>query len=384
MYVFKHRVNRFVAIGAVCFFVQWLIVHGLLFLMATFVADGIGFLVSAQLNLVLSRRFTWADTYHAPSWSAKIRNWAEYNGVVILAALVNAAVFTVLVHPLGQVLALLGATLISTSFSFLINHFVVFRPKVQEDTLTQTGAYQPESVAVFLPAFNEAENLPIIVSQLDALLQPYGQSYAIIIVDDGSMDATGTVADQLATIFDHIRVVHHPQNRGYGATLRTGLEAGLETGSQWIGFLDADGQFESADFIKLIQSAQQTESEIAIGYRIVRADSFKRRLMGRSWHLISSFILGFKAKDVDCGMKVFRRDALAELMPLLQGEYATISPEILALATQRKHRIVEVGVSHFERQYGEQTGANLKVVIGSFKDLFEIRRSLRLIRIAQH
>jgi dolichol-phosphate mannosyltransferase len=101
--------------------------------------------------------------------------------------------------------------------------------------------------------------------------------------------------------------------------------------------------------------------------------------MGFGWHTLSRLVLGYDAKDVDCGMKVFHRDAAADLEPRLTGDYATISPEILTWAKKLGHDIAELSVRHAPRENGEQSGANLKVIIGSIHGLFRLRRMLRKV-----
>lgn len=231
--------------------------------------------------------------------------------------------------------------------------------------------------AMFLPAWNEADNLPVVVTEAIEYLQSRNQPFVVIIVDDGSTDDTAKVARTLqATYPELVRLVQHHVNRGYGAALRTGFKASLASDYEWIGFCDADGQFKPRDIGKLIDSAVESESDIAIGYRIARADNFKRRAMGRAWHELSRLLLGYKAIDVDCGFKVFRRDALHHLDAQLTGDHATISPEILARAYRAGLKVEEVGVDHFPRQHGTQSGASLNVIWASILGLIFIRQRL--------
>lgn len=232
------------------------------------------------------------------------------------------------------------------------------------------------SVTLFLPAWNEAAALPAVVGAAHRYLSEVTGSFSIVVVDDGSSDDTPRVMAELATHLPGVRTVRHPINLGYGAALRTGFQAGLADGSDWVGYCDADGQFDPADLGLLIDGAQRAGAEIAIGYRIERADDLARRAMGRGWHLVTRLALGVDARDVDCGFKVFRRAALAALEPRLFGDFATISPELLARAKQADMRIVEVGLEHAPRSSGESSGSSLRVVVGSFRALGRLRRAL--------
>jgi glycosyltransferase involved in cell wall biosynthesis len=231
---------------------------------------------------------------------------------------------------------------------------------------------------MFLPAWNEADNLPIVVSEAVRYLHSRNEPFAVIIVDDGSTDNTAEVARMLERMYPgHVHLVQHDVNKGYGAALRTGFKACLGFDFEWNGFCDADGQFKPQDIGKLIDIAVESGSDIAIGYRIERADSFKRRIMGRAWHELSRALLGYDAIDVDCGFKVFRRHALHELDAQLAGNHAAISPEILARAFRAGLQVVEVGIDHFPRKHGTQSGSSLNVIWESVLGLILIRQHIK-------
>ncbi|MDQ0261890.1 glycosyltransferase family 2 protein [Sinomonas atrocyanea] len=232
--------------------------------------------------------------------------------------------------------------------------------------------------ALFMPAWNEAENLPLVVHQAVTYLRERDEPFTVIVVDDGSTDHSHQVLETLKREYsDCFLYVRHASNEGYGSALRTGFHEGLKTGHDWIGFCDADGQFMPADIGKLKDSAVASGSDIAIGYRLARADRLQRRIMGKAWSVLSSALLGHEAIDVDCGLKIFHRDALLQLAPLLTGQHATISPEILILARQAGQKIVQVGVPHYLRRHGTASGAAPHVVWESLKGLVHVRQALR-------
>ncbi len=246
-----------------------------------------------------------------------------------------------------------------------------------------SGRAQRDGVAFFLPAFNEAANLRNIVPRIVDYFLDLACPFTIIIVDDGSTeDDTFEAAEQLAVNYPgYVQAVHHSSNKGYGAALRTGFRAALDSGHGLIGFCDADGQFEIASFGTLLAALVNHEADLAFGYRIARADSLKRRVMGRAWHWLSGLVLGSKAaRDIDCGFKVFTRAALEDVEPQLNGRYAAVSPEILARAISAGYTMAEAGVTHKARSHGRQTGSDLKVVILSLTCLFRLRLTLRTER----
>lgn len=233
------------------------------------------------------------------------------------------------------------------------------------------------SIAFFLPTFNEADNVPSVAQAAINYLSDRCENWKVFVIDDGSVDDTVVRLQTLSGVV----IVSHEQNKGYGAALRTGFEHALATDYDWIAFCDSDRQFNPADLELLLQAATVQQADVAIGYREVRADKLHRRVMGRGWHHISRMILGYEARDVDCGFKLFRREALMSVMPELSGDYATISPELIARIQGLGYAFAEVSVPHFPRQAGEQTGANLRVVLGSLWGLLKLRRALNKERM---
>jgi glycosyltransferase involved in cell wall biosynthesis len=243
-------------------------------------------------------------------------------------------------------------------------------------TVDQTVAnlLRKEGIAFFLPAYNEALNLPTVVESIFRFFMGIDCPFTIFIVNDGSTDSTTDVTKELEQLYGSRVVAVHQSNQGYGGALRKGITRSLETTHGLIGFSDADGQFDIADVSNLIQQLIEDKAHLSIGIRTRRADPLKRRLMGRGWHLLSRMLLGYKATDVDCGFKIFTRHMLEKIGPQLRGEHAAISPEILARAKQARFIITEAEVDHKKRSAGEQTGADLKVVFASIRQLLQLRR----------
>jgi len=231
------------------------------------------------------------------------------------------------------------------------------------------------SVALFLPAFNEAENIACTMQAALRSLSRITSAYKVIVVDDGSTDGTRQIAADLAGDYpDHVVVVGHDVNRGYGAALQTGFRAGLKTGCDWIGFVDADGQFDLDELSSLLQAALVQRAQFVAGYRMARADSWTRRQLGHAWDGLSARIVNHGLRDVDCGFKIIHRDIL--LAVRLTGTYASISPELAAKARMTGTTIAQVGVTHYPRAGGTQSGASVKVVIRSLRGLLDLRREI--------
>lgn len=234
-----------------------------------------------------------------------------------------------------------------------------------------------QSLAFFVPAFNEADNLSSVVKRIyDFCDSHHLLDRSVIVVNDGSTDHTEDTLKVLRHNHD-VTVISHITNRGYGAALRSGLSAALLTNHDWIVFCDGDGQFDPMDASLLLSAVHETQADVAIGYREQRADSLHRRFMGRAWHRLSSVVLGYTAIDVDCGFKLFSRESIASIEQSLCGDHATISPELLTRLQRAGFKIVEQPVPHYPRAHGAQTGASFHVMWSSFTGLLNVRKITR-------
>lgn len=201
-------------------------------------------------------------------------------------------------------------------------------------------------LSLILPAFNEEAGIARAVTEADDALARLGVSYEVIVVDDGSRDATANIVAQLERDRPTVRLIRHAGNLGYGAALRSGFTAAR---GQRIAFTDADCQFHLDDLGLLLPLTE--EHPVAVGYRVDRQDSSLRKFYSRGYNLLARTLLGIHVRDIDCALKVFRRDALAKLLPETNGFF--VNTEMLARARQQRMSIAEVGVRHRPRERGE-------------------------------
>jgi glycosyltransferase involved in cell wall biosynthesis len=228
-------------------------------------------------------------------------------------------------------------------------------------------------LSVFLPAHDEEGNIERVVTDFLRALPSFVDEYEVIVVDDGSRDRTGAIADRLAAADCHVKVVHHEVNRGYGGAVISGIRAATMT---YALLCDGDGQFDPADVRRL--AARTPEYDVVVGHRAQRADALVRRINGKAWTLLVRLMFGLRISDMDCGFKLFRR-ALLENMEL-HARGAMITTELMARLAGRGARICEIEVKHLPRLAGEQSGANFKVIARAFKELFALYRELKSAR----
>jgi dolichol-phosphate mannosyltransferase len=187
---------------------------------------------------------------------------------------------------------------------------------------------------------------------------PLADKFEIIAVDDGSRDATASIAEALAEQHpDVVRLVRHPVNLGYGAALRSGFGAARY---ELIAFTDGDRQFKVADIGRLTERLLTPDPpDVVVGFRIKRADPFVRTLYARVYRLANRILFGLRVADVDCACKLFRREALDGIR--VESGGAFFSAELLIRLQAAGRRVAEVGVPHYPRTAGSATGASAGV-----------------------
>lgn len=232
-------------------------------------------------------------------------------------------------------------------------------------------------LSVFLPSHNEEGNVERVVGAYLAELPRVTDDYEVIVVDDGSRDRTGAIADRLASADSHVKVVHHQVNRGYGAAVISGIRAASKP---YVLLCDGDGQFDPADLERMTPFVP--EYDVVAGRRVRRADPLIRRINGRAWSELVRALLGITIRDIDCGFKLFKREKLEGMD--LRAHGAMISTELMARLAGQGAKVKEVDVNHLPRVAGEQSGASLQVVMRAFKELITLYRELKAERQAEN
>ncbi len=200
-------------------------------------------------------------------------------------------------------------------------------------------------LSLVIPAYNEEAGIRQAVAEADEALARLAADYEVLVVDDGSGDGTAAVVEEEERARPHVRLLRHPTNRGYGAALRTGFEAAR---FDRVAFTDADCQFHLDDLGPLLRLSDRVP--VAVGYRLGRQDTPKRRFFSFGYNVLARALLGTRVRDCDCALKVFRKDALANLLPETNGFF--VNTEMLTRARQLRYRVAEVGVRHRPRLRG--------------------------------
>ena len=227
------------------------------------------------------------------------------------------------------------------------------------------------SLSVVLPAHNEEENIENTVSGCVSYLTGKVGAFESIVVNDGSKDNTRSIIEKMSSADPSVVLVNHEVNRGYGGALLSGFE---RASLHYIFFMDSDGQFDISDLDRMLPSVN--EKEVLIGYREDRADSSIRSLNAWMYAKYVQLMFGLNVTDMDCAFKVFPTKAYHSVRPIVSGG-AFFTAEFLIKLQKRGYKLVEFPVRHFPRQFGEQSGANIKVILRMFKESWKLRNELR-------
>lgn len=228
----------------------------------------------------------------------------------------------------------------------------------------------PPELSLVFPAHDEEANLPALLDAAVAVGERCVASFEVVVVDDGSSDATAQRVRERARDDPRVGLVQHEANRGYGAALRSGLRAAR---GAFVFFSDADRQFDLDEITLLLD--RRDEADVVAGYRVTRRDPWPRRVLASIGSALARRALGVPVRDVNCAFKLFRREVLDSME--LHSNGASINAEILARAVRDGRRIVEVPVHHRPRMAGRQSGASPRVLGRLAIESLRLWRSLR-------
>ena len=200
-------------------------------------------------------------------------------------------------------------------------------------------------------AYDDAPTLPALIRGLDQVLARMTHEFEIIVVDDGSDDATPEVIASLSGLRG-LRLVRHPSNRGVGAAFRTGVEAAR---FEIVGYIDGDGQLAPDDIVPLMSELEHGDA--VSGIRVRRADPVPRIVLSRVYNWVVRSLFGLTVTDVNAGLKLYRRRFLDAVGPI-ESQGSFYDTEILVKGLAAGLRVRERRVHHLPRRHGRGRGAS--------------------------
>jgi glycosyltransferase involved in cell wall biosynthesis len=220
------------------------------------------------------------------------------------------------------------------------------------------------SLSLVFPAYNDAGTIASMVVMAIATARTLTSDYEVVVVNDASRDHTGQVLSELTRLYPgELRVITHPQNRGYGGAIRSGFSQATK---EWIFYTDGDAQYDPREVADLV-AAVEPGVQMVNGYKITRHDPFHRVVIGEIYRLGVKFMFGLKIRDVDCDFRLMHRSIFDRIT--LTSTSGTITLELARKIQVAGFGIREVPVHHYFRAYGSSQFFNLRRVGRTLVDL---------------
>jgi glycosyltransferase involved in cell wall biosynthesis len=223
------------------------------------------------------------------------------------------------------------------------------------------------SISVVMPAYNEQDVLPVSLAEAVEALEEMASDWEIIVVDDGSTDATPRILAEWSAREPRIRVLTQSPNQGYSKALIRGFNAAVKDA---VFYTDADAQFDLREIVRLYPLLEQ--HDMVTGYRINRKDPPIRLLTSRVFNALQALLLGNRVRDVNCAFKLFRRSFFDRVQ--LSSDGFLIDAELYLRAKKAGLKKTQVGVMHRPRTLGSTT-VRASTVAQTLKALWNLSRS---------
>jgi glycosyltransferase involved in cell wall biosynthesis len=223
------------------------------------------------------------------------------------------------------------------------------------------------SLSVFFPAYNDAPSIPVLVRKTFAVLREHVDDYEVIVVNDGSRDQTGEVLEELRREFSPLmRVVTHPENRGYGGALRSGFAAATK---ECVFYTDGDGQYDVGELPGLLQR-MRPETGLVNGYKLERQDPAHRIWIGNVYNFCARLLFRIQIRDIDCDYRLIRRPLLDKIH--LTSTSGTICVELVRKLELSGCQVAEVGVHHYPRLHGKSQFFRIPALASTLGQLLKL------------
>jgi glycosyltransferase involved in cell wall biosynthesis len=242
----------------------------------------------------------------------------------------------------------------------------------------QEADHRPKhaSLSVFFPAYNDAPSLPGLIEKTFQTLRQNVADYEVIVVNDGSADETGAVLEELRKRYaPRLRVVTHPENRGYGGALRSGFEAATK---DWIFYTDGDGQYDVGELPGLLSRAGSGVG-LVNGFKLERHDPFHRVWIGRVYNSFARTLFGIHLRDIDCDYRLIRRNLVKHSE--LTSTSGTICVELIRKVELTGCGVVEVGVHHYPRLHGRSQFFRVRSLLTTLRQLIQLHFKLVIVPV---
>ncbi|MFI5182070.1 MAG: glycosyltransferase family 2 protein [Thermoanaerobaculia bacterium] len=235
-------------------------------------------------------------------------------------------------------------------------------------------APRSESLTIFFPCYNDAGTIGSLVAGAHLVGKESGREFEIVVVDDGSSDASAEILEELKTLYPELRVVYHGANRGYGGAIRSGFSAATK---DLVFYTDGDGQYDVLELKKLLPVLQDGV-DVVNGYKIARSDPWHRIVVGKIYVVLMRLLFQFRIRDVDCDFRLIRRPALETIV--LKHSSGVICLELVKKLERAGYRFVDFPVHHYHRVHGRSQFFNFPRLLVTAVNILRLWWELNVVR----
>jgi glycosyltransferase involved in cell wall biosynthesis len=229
----------------------------------------------------------------------------------------------------------------------------------------------PIKLTIFFPVYRDERTVQRLIGKSLDVGRQLTPDFEVLVINDGSPDRAGELADEMARQHpDHVRVIHHGQNQGYGAAIRTGL---LNARGELICFTDGDDEYDIYDLIKLYRLRDYYD--LIITFRYVKLYSGYRQFVSWVYNHVVRFVFKSPYRDISTGLRVIRRAVVPELMPIVSNS-PFVGAELTLKLMLKGFRIGEVGIQTFPREFRRGSSTSFKNIMATIADLRRVRRHI--------
>jgi len=240
-----------------------------------------------------------------------------------------------------------------------IDHWIVITDS-SENNERRIGL--KEGISIMFPLYKDELTVRKVTEKAVKFLKNLSFEHEIIIVDDGSPDRSGEIADELSFLYPCIRVIHHPKNLGYGAAIRSGLSA---CQYEYICAIDGDDEYEIFDFEKLINLIPFYD--VIITFRYKKIYSNKRIFISWIYNKTLKFLFRTPFRDISTGIRLLRKSVIENISLVSNSPF--IGAELAIKAMLKGYRIGEVGIQTFPRKFGRGSSTSVKNIFMTISEM---------------
>ena len=224
-------------------------------------------------------------------------------------------------------------------------------------------------VSLVFPVYRDEHTVRRVAEKSLKVLADVANDYEVIIVDDGSPDRSGEIADELASKHEQIHVVHHESNEGYGEAVKTGF---ARARYEWICATDGDDQYDVFDLPKLVRLKDYYD--LVITFRYVKVYSGFRIFVSFVYNVLLRMLFRMSYRDISSGLRLVRKSLVDELE--LESSSPFIGAELAIKTTLRGYRVGEVGIQTFPREFGRGETVTVANILATIREMIHIYRTI--------